>query len=169
MKAYDVITSALPVATFFEKTGRLVLPLPVAGWIYSRGSVDAVSAFVSFQIVDAMKAQYPVPVIVDGIGSFGGSSAFQRLPHRSVSELVKRYRLSVNDTCPKHGSAITLDICHGIPRSLGGNLTRDNLSADCTLCNRAKSNGITEAQWLALSKHVLIVDVSAEAMDDYTS
>jgi hypothetical protein len=178
-KAQQLIATSFDASIVSKMEGStLVLPLPVVGALVSQGSTDAVRAFVLHQIEHAMSAQYPHPVDVyitlstDAtyrLGSFGGPTAFRRLPHRSVAELTKRYSLDeCYIRCAIHGDSAPVDICHGVPRSLGGNLTKANLTLGCGKCNKLQSNTLTPEAYYALLSYYLIVDVSAKAMKEYT-
>ena len=145
------------------------ITLTQSSMMVSKGIVDVYGTFVQSAIMDAMHTQYPTPVVLYGVGSFGGSSAFQRLPHRSVSDNARRYGLGTipTDYICKICSGKTIDICHNIPRSVGGNLTRDNLFLGCATCNRIIRDILTPSLCIALSAYTIDVDISMRAFIAY--
>jgi hypothetical protein len=147
--------------------GTVPLALPVAGVLYARGEVDALGSFLCDAVAGAMARQYPVAVIVPGLGSFGGDTAFRGIRHRSVVENAGHYGLRWDwDGCSVCGCS-SPDLCHGVPRVMGGNLTVGNLSLGCRDCNRRKSSTLTESELDLLAGYVLHVDVSGQSMQEW--
>lgn len=148
---------------------KIVLPLPLLPLINDRGCFDDYGTFVSSQIVDAMHEQYPLPVIVDGVGSFGGTTAFSCLSHRSVEQNGKKLGLGT----PPRGyvcnvcQCTTVDICHRIPRNGGGNLTTDNLYYGCSKCNRITRDIIPADHIVKLSRYTLTISITMKDFKIY--
>lgn len=134
-----------------------------------RNRHDVFGAFAAWAVREAMAAQYPEPVAVS-FGSFGGPTAFASLPKRSVVEKAPRYGLRVpaSFTCLICGCH-DVNICHGVPQSMGGNLERSNLSIGCELCNMRIADAMPAIHLDELDAYRLIVDLSEKAMREYTS
>jgi len=147
--------------------GTVPLALPVAGALYARGEVDALGSFLCDAVGGAMARQYPVAVAVPGLGSFGGDTAFRGIRHRSVVENAGHYGLRWDwEGCSVCGCS-SPDLCHGVPRVMGGNLTVGNLSLGCRDCNRRKSSTLTASELDILAGYVLHVDVSGQSMKEW--
>ncbi len=103
----------------------------------------------------------------DTIITFGGQDAGKSLWKRSSKETAMT-RLGVSEAefdgfvCPDCGNK-TVNICHIVPKSFGGNRTPQNLEIDCEKCNKDESNAIWYAdvdEW-ALS-YVLSITITYE-------
>lgn len=148
---------------------KLKLPLPLIPLINDRGCFDDYGSFVSMQIVDAMHEQYPTAVVVQGVGSFGGNTAFSALSHRSVEQNGKKLGLGIIpiDYVCNVCQCTTVDICHKIPRNGGGNLTRDNLYYGCSKCNRITRDIIPAEQIHKLSRYTLTISITMKDFKIY--
>ena len=148
---------------------KLTLPLPLLPLINDRGCFDDYGTFISAQIVDAMHEQYPTPIVVDGVGSFGGTTAFSALSHRSIEQNGKKLGLGnppVDYVCNVCGHT-SVDICHKIPRNGGGNLTRDNLYYGCSKCNRIARDIVPADQIMKLARYTITIDISMYSFKIY--
>ena len=161
------VVEATGADVWVSPLGTVPFPLPVAGQLYARGAVDSLGCFLADAVVSAMSRQYPSAVVVEGLGSFGGESAFRGLRHRPLADNVKYYGLADwAGFCSVCGCR-SADVCHGVPRSMGGNLTRGNLSVGCRDCNRSASSRLGDDALRLLSAYVLYVDVSAGSMAEW--
>lgn len=149
---------------------QIAVPLPMLSMLTARATTDSFGAFIADAVYTAVAQQYKRAVYVDGFGSFGGSTAFKRLPHRALAENARRFSLSYNSAatvCAVCGTAAA-DICHKIPRSASGNLTTDNLFIGCAACNRLQRDSMRLDMITALYQYTVVIDVSARAMKRYT-
>jgi hypothetical protein len=134
---------------------------------------DVLGNYLQTQIYNAMYEQWIDDVLlVDStgviIGSFGGKTAFQHLPHRSVVDNAKRYNLDIPQTpqCILCGNT-KLAVCHRIPRAYGGNLSPHNLYLDCSLCNSKQRDVLTPAQLIALLPYAIHIPFYSKDMITY--
>lgn len=161
------VADATGTGVWVSPLGTVPLSLPVAGQLYARGAVDSLGCFLADAVVSAMSRQYPVAVTVAGLGSFGGESAFRGLRHRPLADNARFYGLADwAGVCSVCGCR-SADVCHGVPRSMGGNLTRGNLSVGCRDCNRSASSRLGDEALRLLSGWLLYVDVSAGSMAEW--
>lgn len=153
--------------------GSAYISLPVAGVLTAWGEGSPLGAFLVDAVVSAMSRQFPSPVVVPGVGSFGGASAYQRLRKRSVRENAVYYGLHNLERLRSFECSVcycrSVDVCHSIPRAWGGNLTAGNLTLDCSACNRRQSSMPGLATIEALKFYSLLLDVSPAAMGRWVS
>ena len=165
------IADAIAAAAVDVDTARaaVTLPLPTIALLTPRGAVDAYGAFIADAVRAAVARQYAAPVNVDGVGAFGGASAFARLPHRAVIDNARRYGVAPAPAfvCNVCGGR-DVDICHGIPRIMAGALTAYNLRLDCARCNRIVRDILPPAAVLRLYAYTVTINIGAAALRAYT-